>query len=122
MSRLEDFLFYLLMGLIVLLVAVLVVGLIVCLVQEVNNNVDEGICIELKYEPAHTKRWLQPMVAGKVTTLIPRTRQVPDRWFVAVRGLNRHKKVVTDWWEVPKYAWDRIQIGDWLEKGEVLCE
>lgn len=119
MSRLEDFLFYTLMVLIVLLVAVLVGGLIACLVQEGNNNVDEGICIELKYEPAHPKRWLQPMVAGKVTTLIPRTRQVPDGWFVAVRGLNRHKKVVTDWWEVPKVVWDRIQIGDWLEKGEV---
>lgn len=119
MSRLEDFPFYLLMGLIVLMVAVLVVGLIVCLVQEGNNNVDEGICIELKYEPAHTKLWLQPMVAGKVTTLIQRARQVPDRWFVAVRGLNRHKKVVTDWWEVPKDVWDRIQIGDWLEKGEM---
>lgn len=65
MSRMEDFLFHALMVLIVLLVAVLVVGLIVCLVQEVNNNVDEGICIELQYEPAHTKRWLQPMVAGK---------------------------------------------------------
>lgn len=78
---------------------------------EARYMVFEGVVVGHDFVPAHTTTLFMP--AGKVTVPVPQYH--PDRWSVAVRGLNAWGRERVSWHGVSEAEHDRLDNGDYVD-------
>lgn len=99
------------------LIAVLVILAILALLCQIvwvyqHNKLDSGYVVDKRFEAAHTIYTPIFIRVGAISIpqMIP--NYYPDRWFITVQNGDK-----TDEWRVSNEDYNRLNIGDWTEKG-----
>lgn len=75
--------------------------------------ITEGTIYEKEFEPAHTVRWTQFILSGKVLVPIAQSADVPDSWYFSIcQGDGDERKTAR--WEVSESQYNSYEVGDYF--------
>ena len=100
--------------------AILVIGLIGLLIWaglemlDLAPMLDEGTVIQKEYTPR--SHYMQPIHNGKTITWQHRWRN--EQWKILIDGYTEDGERRTEWWTVPAWKYNEIQVGDQVKRGE----
>jgi len=92
-----------------LLICLFIVLLIGC------NKLDSGIVIEKTFVPKHTQTYIAYIQVGNTRTATPRTRRVPDRWYITIEGVHNNK-TKREKYSIAESNYEKINIGDFVSR------
>ena len=99
------------------IITVILIGLLIWAGAEMMGwvpRLDEGTVIQKEYTPR--SHWMQTIHNGKTITWQHRWRN--EEWKILIEGYTEDGERRTEWWTVPAWKYNEIQVGDYVKRGE----
>jgi hypothetical protein len=89
-----------------------VLMVLLCLLSSCGHHISEGVVVSKKYEPARSYVIMQPILVGKMTTLIPITYFDDEDFILYVQGITEEGEEKKESFYVTKAMYEETKKGD----------